>query len=207
MKNIFGQTRTIVVGVIVATVSGLIVNSFTKWWATLANWTNAAWETASKATVNALAYEIPIWAIAVAVVLAALTWYLSRKIGRVATAPHISSPSFLDYQKDTFDGVLCRWDYIRPPRGSSYQIQSIRCLCQHCDFIIGTPNQHAQQCPSCSRRAVKSDNTPYRTGFLSGEDITGYQQRENPLRFQDFIRLEIDRRIRTGHWNNSGLSG
>ena len=140
MKNIFGQTRTIVVGVIVATVSGLIVNSFTKWWATLANWTNAAWETASKATVNALAYEIPIWAIAVAVVLAALTWYLSRKIGRVATAPNISSPSFLDYQKDTFDGVLCRWDYIRPPRASSYQIQSIRCFCQHCDFIIGTPN-------------------------------------------------------------------
>ena len=136
-----------------------------------------------------------------------LTWYLSRKIGRVATAPNISSPSFLDYQQDTFDGVLCRWDYIRPPRASSYQIQSIRCLCQHCDFIIGTPNQHAQQCPSCSRRAVKSDNTPYRTGFLSGEDITGYQQRENPVRFQDFIRLEIDRRIRTGHWNNSGLSG
>ena len=149
--------------------------------------------------------QVPIWTVVVAVALVALTWYATQKIGgapKVST-PKASTPDFLAYDQDSFDGLFCRWDYSRTLDGPDYRIGHIVCYCQHCDFAIGTPNDHVQECPSCSRRAVKSENRPFRRGGYFGDAITGYQRRNNEMLFEDFIRREIERRIRTGEWQRS----
>lgn len=150
-------------------------------------------------TLSAIMFKIPMWFIIAALVFVALIWYAVRKI---KISPQISAPTFLSYRQDFFDRVLCRWEYLPRLGNPRYKIGEIQCYCQHCEFIIGTPNEHAQQCPSCSRRAVKSTNPPYvRYGSYTRE-ITGYQPRQNAMRFEDFIQLEIERRIRTGEWQS-----
>ena len=198
MKNILRQSWKIVVTVLGTAIGSLIVNSYTQWWGALANVTNAVWGAVSQATVNAITYRVPIWTVVVAVAFVALIWYVTRKIGG---APKVSAPSFLTYRQDFFDGVLCRWNYTQTFGRSSYQIGDIGCFCQHCDFDIGTPNDHVQQCPSCSRRAMKNDDPPIY--WNNWGPITGYQYRENQMMFEEFIRREIDRRIRTGEWQRS----
>ena len=204
-KNIFSQTGKIVATVLAGCISGLIVNFYTQWWGALANATNAIWEAVSQATVNAITYRGPIWIVVIATALVALAWYATRKIGgapKVST-PKASTPDFLAYHQDYFEGLFCRWDYSRTLDGPDYRIGHIVCYCQHCDFVIGTPNYHVQECPSCSRRAVKSENRPFhRDGYFGGA-ITGYQRRNNEMLFEDFIRREIERRIRTGEWQRS----
>ena len=205
MKNILRQSWKIVVAVLGTAIGSLIVNSYTQWWGALANATNAGWEAVSQATVSAITYRLPIWTVVVAVALVALTWYATQKIGgapKVST-PKASTPDFLAYDQDSFDGLFCRWDYSRTLDGPDYRIGQIVCYCQHCDFAIGTPNDHVQECPSCSRRAVKSENRPFRRGGYFGDAITGYQRRNNEMLFEDFIRREIERRIRTGEWQRS----
>ena len=191
-KNIFKQTWAILLALFVGTISGLIANSYTHLWGALANLTNAVWEAVSQATVSAITYRIPIWTVVIAVALISLTWYAK---GKNSGAPKVSTPNFLTYRQDYFDSVLCRWDYS----DTDHQIRNIRCFCQHCDFDIGRPNDHLQQCPSCSKRAVGSENRPYQAN-LSGQ-ITGYQQRDSSMPFEDFIGREIVRRVRTGEWN------
>ena len=203
-KIIFGQTWAIVVAVLATVTGGLIVNSFTKWWTALANITIASWAATSEGLARIITYKVPIWAVVAVVALVALTWYLGRKIGR---APQISTPNFLDYRQDVFDGVLCRWEYIQPSRGSPYRIENILCFCQYCDFVIGRPNQHEQKCHSCSRRAVKSDDPPFYNQILPWSEITGYKRRENATTFENFIVREIDRRIRTGEWSSPEKTG
>ena len=205
MKNILRQSWKIVVAVLGTAIGSLIVNSYTQWWGALANATNAGWEAVSQATVSAIMYRVPIWTVVVAVALVALTWYATQKIGGApkVNTPKVSTPKFLTYRQDFFDGVLCRWEYSQLYLGAKYQIGDIGCFCQHCDFDIGTPNDHVQECPSCSRRAVKSENCPFRRGGYLGDAITGYQRRNNEMLFEDFIRRERERRIRTGEWQRS----
>ena len=195
--RILKHTWTIVVAVIATLIGSLIVNSFTRWWTALANFTKGSWDAISEALVGALTYRAPIWAIIATVVLAALAWHMGRKI---RATPNIRIPSFLDYCEDTFDGVLCKWDYIQTRDGM--QVGTILCFCQHCDFIIGKPNRHMQQCSSCLKRAVRSSNHPFYTNDILRREISGYKRRENPIPFEGFIRLEIDRLIRTGEWSN-----
>ena len=202
MKNILRQSWKIVVAVLGTAVGSLIVNSYTQWWGALANETNAGWEAVSQATVSAITYRSPIWTVVVAVALVALTWYATQKI---VGAPKVSTPKFLTYRQDFFDGVLCRWEYSRPYLETKYQIGDIGCFCQHCDFAIGRPNDHVQQCPSCSGRATKNDDPPFY--WNSWGPITGYQYRETQMLFEDFIRREIDRRVRTGEWQRSSNAG
>ena len=200
-RTIFRQTWAIVVGVPTAVIASLIVNSLTEWWVAPANITNAGWVATSEGVTEAITYRVPIWAIAVGIVLVAMMWYLGRRIGR---APKISTPDFINYHQDTFDGVLCRWEYKLEFRGTRYEIENLLCYCQHCDFTIGTPNNHEQKCPSCSRRAVKGDNTPFYVNNFPGYGIAGYIQRENNMPFEGFIRLEIERRITRGEWFSPG---
>ena len=198
MKNIiFRQTWAILVAVLATVIGGLIINSFTKWWADLANITSAGWVATSEGLARTITYKVPIWAVVAGVVLVALAWYAAQIIRRATniTTPNTTS-NFLNYREDVFDGVLCRWDYIRTSSGS--QIGEIVCFCQHCDFVIGTPNRHEQRCSSCSRRAVKCGNTLFYTNNILQDVIAGYKWRENPMPFKSFISLEIDRRIRTG---------
>ena len=204
MKNILRQSWKIVVTVLGTAIGSLIVNSYTQWWGALANVTNAVWGAVSQATVNAITYRVPLWTVVVAVAFVALIWYVTRKMGG---APKDSAPSFLTYRQGFFDGVLCRWNYTQTFGRSSYQIGDIGCFCQHCEFAIGTPNDHVQECPLCSRRAVKSENRPFRRGGYLGDEITGYQRRNNEMRFEEFIRREIERRIRTGEWQRSSNAG
>ena len=203
-KNIFKHTWTIVAAVIAGTISTLIVNSYTRWWAALANATYAGWEAGSQATSSALTYRLPIWIAIVIVAFVTLIWYATRKIGRRPKANSSSSNDFLTYRQDFFDGVLCRWEYSRTYGSSKYQIGDIVCFCQHCEFAIGTPNVHSQQCSSCLRRAVRSDNPPFWS--YGGREITGYRLLEPEtgyeMTFEEFIRREIDRRIRTGEWQS-----
>ena len=201
-KNIFKQTWAILLALFVGTISGLIANSYTHLWGALANLTNAVWEAVSHATVSAITYRIPIWMLLIAVALIRLTWYAKTRYakGKNSGEPRINTPDFLTYRQDYFDGVLCRWNYSQR-YGGQYEIRDITCFCQHCDFAIGTPNDHPQQCPSCSRRAVRSENRPYQTDF--GGLITGYQRRDNSMLFEEFIRRELDRRLRTGAWQTS----
>ena len=198
-KNIFRQAWAVIAAVPAIVIGGLIVNSFTHWSGALAHTTNVVWEAASQATLGTLTYPLPIWVTTVIVAFVALTWYANRKIGKAPKASSPSPPNFLTYTEDFFDGVLCRWEYIRPFGVSSYQIGNILCFCQHCEFVIGTPNEHTPNCPSCSRRAVRSGNPPFRTCTWP-DIIAGYQYRENPMPFEDFIRREIERRARTGDW-------
>ena len=193
MERIFKHSRAIVVMILAGSISGLIANSYTHWWSPLAALTNAVWQTVALATVNAMTYRIPIWILLISVALIALTWYATRKSGR---ALKVNPPKFLTYRQDYFDGVLCRWDYSRESLKAPYSLNSysITCYCQHCDFNIGTPNDHLQQCPSCSRRAVRSERDPYRTPW--GAQITGYQSPNSMMPFQEFIQREIDRRLR-----------
>ena len=202
-KNIFSQTGKTVATVLAGCISGLIVNSYTQWWGALANVTNAVWETVSQATVNAITYRVPIWIVVIATTLVALTWYATRKISR---APKVSTPDFLTYSQDVFDGVLCRWNYSPSVGRSGYEIGHIACFCQHCDFAIGTPNNHVQECPSCSRRAVICEDPPHRSGdaFSRRREIQGYKTRNSEMLFEDFIREEIQRLVRTGEWQTSG---
>ena len=198
MKNILRQSWKIVVAVLGTAIGSLIVNSYIQWWGALANVTNAIWEPVSQATVSAITYRTPIWTVVVAVALVAVTWYATRKL---SGAPKASTPDFLAYHQDSFDGVFCRWDYSRTLDGPDYRIGNIVCYCQHCDFVIGTPNDHLQQCPSCSRPATKNDDPPSHCN--NWRPITGYQRRNNEILFEDFIRREIERRIRTGEWQRS----
>ena len=202
-KNIFKQTWAILLTLFVGTISGLIANSYTHRLGTLANLTNAVWEAVSQATVSAITYRIPIWTVVIAVALISLTWYAKTRYakGKNSGAPKVSTPNFLTYRQDYFDGVLCRWDYSKQYIGTQYEIRDITCFCQHCDFDIGRPNYHLQQCPSCSKRAVRSEKRPYQSD-LSGQ-ITGYQQRDSSMPFEEFIRREIVRRLRTGAWQTS----
>ena len=203
MKNILKQSWKIVVAVLGTAIGSLIVNSYTQWWGALANATNAGWEAVSQATVNAITYRVPIWIVVIATTLVALTWYATRKISR---ALKVSTPNSLTYCQDVFDGVICRWNYRRTPGRSAYQVRHIRCFCQHCDFAIGTPNNHEQECPSCSRRAVKCKDPPHRSGeeYDLVREIKGYQTRNSEILFENFIREEIERRVRTGEWQISG---
>ena len=205
-RTIFGQTWAIVIAVLATVIGGLIVNSFTKWWTVLANITNAAWVATSEATVGTFTYKVPIWAVVTTVALVLLTRYVAQRTGRTLkdSTPTDSTPNFLNYHEDIFDGVLCRWEYKQPFRGAPFRIENLLCYCQHCDFIIGTPNNHEQKCPSCSRRTVKGDNTPFYVNNFPGYGIAGYIQRENNMPFEGFIRLEIDRRIRRGEWFSPG---
>ena len=202
-KNIFSQTGKIVATVLAGCISGLIVNFYTQWWGALANATNAIWEAVSEATVNAITYRVPIWIVVIATALVAFAWYATRKIGG---APKVSNSNFLTYHQDFFDGVLCRWDYSPTSERRGHAIRHIGCFCQHCDFAIGTPNYHVQECPSCSRRAVKCENPPHRDGdvYGLGREIQGYKTRNSEMLFEDFIREEIQRRVRTGEWQRSG---
>ena len=201
-KSIFKQTWAIVAMVLAGTISGLLVISYAQWWGALVNVTNAVWQAVSQATVNAITYRVPIWIVVIATTLVALTWYATRKISR---APKVSTPNSLTYRQDVFDGVICRWDYMRTPGRSAYQIRHIRCFCQHCDFAIGTPNDHVQECPSCSKRTVKCEAPPFLSGdaLTYGRAIKGYQTRNSEMLFEDFIREEIQRRVRTDEWQRS----
>ena len=132
----------------------------------------------------------------------AVSWYAVRIIRRATniTAPNTTF-KFLNYREDVIDGVLCRWDYKQPYHRAQFRIENLLCYCRHCDFIIGRPNHHEQRCPSCSRRAVRSDNSPFYTNNILREEIAGYQRREDAMPFENFIRLEIDRRVRTEEWS------
>ena len=198
-KNIFRQTWAAIAAVPAIVIGGLIVNSFTHWWGALAHATNVVWDAVSQLALNVVTFRIPIWAIVAVVVLIALTWYAVRKI---SSEPRVSAPNYLAYRQDSFDGVLCRWNYhpTFDKPGYKHQIADIECFCQYCDFMIGTPNEHTPNCPSCSRRAVKSNDGPFFTSPYNGFPITGYRRRESPMSFEDFIRREIIRRVRTGEW-------
>ena len=203
-KNIFSQTGKIVATVLAGCISGLIVNFYTQWWGALANVTNAVWETVSQATVNAITYRVPIWIVVIATALVALTWYATR---RLRAATKVSNSNFLTYHQDFFDGVLCEWDYSPTIDRPSRRVRDIRCFCRYCAFAIGTPNNHEEECPSCSRRAVMFNNPPHRSGEDVGVGygglIKGYQARTSDMLFDDFIREEIERRIRTRDWQRS----
>ena len=198
-KNIFKQTWAIVAAILASIIGTLIVNSYTEWWETLANLTTTVWQVITETSVNAITYKTPIWTILIAMAIIALTWYLKTWYAnpKSDTAPESKTPNFLTYREDWFDGVRCRWDYSQT-YGGQYKIGDIICYCQHCDFIIGRPNEHLQDCPSCSQRAVRSNNRPYQMD-LSGL-ITGYQRRNSLMPFEEFIRREIDRRLRVGAW-------
>ena len=182
-RTIFRQTWAIVVGVATALIASLIVNSLTEWWTALANITNAGWVATSEVVAEAITYRIPIWVIVFGMVLVALMWYLGR---RISGASKTSTPDFFNYRQDTFEGVLCRWSYTLEFRGTGYEIENIQCFCQHCDFFIGTPNRHEQKCPSCSRRAVKSNNAPFNVGQLPWRNPQGTNGGENNMSFQKF---------------------
>ena len=208
-KIILGQTWAIVIAVLATVIGGLIVNSFTKWWTVLANITNSAWVATSEATVGIFTYKVPIWAVATIMALVLLTRYIAHRTGRTlkdSTTTH-SNPNFLNYHEDIFDGVLCRWEYKQPFRGEPHRIENLLCYCQHCEFIIGTPNHHEQRCSSCSRRPVKCGNTPFYSDNILRDEIAGYKRRENPMSFERFILLEIERRIRMEEWPRLGKPG
>ena len=199
---ILRHTWTIVVAVIATVIGTLIANSFTKWWTALANFTNGSWDTIAKALADALTYRAPIWTVVVTLALVVVVWRTSRKIKEVPSIRPTTNqaPNFRDYREDTFDGVLCKWDYVQS--GSGLEVGTIICFCQHCDFIIGKPNRHMQQCSSCLKRAVKCNNHPFHTNDNLRRHISGYKRRENQIPFERFIRLEIDRLIRTGEFSN-----
>ena len=198
MKKLFEHTWAIVLGIPTAVIAGLIVNSFTKWWTALATITNTGWSATFEAVAKAVTYRVPIWAVAIAIALAVLTRYVVRRINRTpeVNRPKSRASDFLKYREDIFDGVLCRWDYKQPYQGAPFQVENLLCYCQHCDFIIGTPNHHQQNCPSCSRRAVRSDTSPFYTDSILRDEIAGYRRREGEMSFHRFILLEMDRRIR-----------
>ena len=183
-------------------IGGLIINSYTKWSATLADITSAGWVAISEGLVRTFTYKVPIWAVLIIVALVAVSWYAVRIIRRATniTAPNTAF-KFLNYREDVIDGVLCRWDYKQPYHRTQFRIENLLCYCRHCDFIIGRPNHHEQKCPSCSRRAVRSDNSPFYTNNILREEIAGYKRREDAMPFENFIRLEIDRRVRTEGWS------
>ena len=185
--------------ILAGSISGLIANSYTHWWAPLANLTNTLWDAVAQGTVRAISYRIPMWALLIAVVLIALTWYAKTSSTKAKSSglPQSKTPDFRAYREDYFDGVRCRWDYTQRYDGQ-YEIGNILCFCQQCDFVIGKPNDHLQDCPSCSGRAVGSDRRPYQSGF-SGL-ITGYQRPGSSMPFEEFIRREIDRRLRKDAW-------
>ena len=198
MKNIFEHTWAIVLGIPTAVIAGLIVNSFTKWWTALATITNTGWAATSEAVAQAATYRAPLWAVAIAIALVILTRYVVRRINRTpeATGTQTRVTDFLTYRDDIFDGVICKWDYKQPHQGAPFRVENLLCYCQHCDFIIGTPNNHQQKCPSCSRRAVRSDVSPFFTNRVYPQEIAGYRRREDEMSFELFILLEMDRRIR-----------
>ena len=201
MTKILGHTWKFVAAIFASIAGGLILNSYTKWWSALANITNAGWTATSEGLANAITHKIPIWAVIITVTVAALAWYSLRKIGRTINTPTPNTVfNFFHYREDVFDGVLCKWDYEQTPSGTQIRIESLLCYCQHCDFIIGRPNHHHQRCPSCSRRAVRSDDPPFYTNNNFQEEIAGYKRREDTMPFQNFILLEIDRRIRRQEW-------
>ncbi len=63
------------------------------------------------------------------------------------------------------------------------------------------PKQARAECSSCGERAVRAENNPYYMHDFPMAEITGYKRRENPMPFEGFVYLEIDRRIRTDEWH------
>ena len=110
-------------------------------------------------------------------------WYTAQRTGRTlkdSTPTNSLTPNPLNYREDIFDGVLCRWEYKQPYRGAPHKIENLLCYCQHCDFIIGTPNHHEQRCSSCSRRPVKCGNTPFYSDNIFQNEISGVQEAPKP---------------------------
>ena len=131
-------------------IGGLIINSYTKWSATLADITNAGWVAISEGLVRTFTYKVPIGAVLIIVALVAVSWYAVRIIRRATniTAPNTAF-KFLNYREDVIDGVLCRWDYKQPYHRTQFR------LLRTCYVTVGIATS------SSGGRTITSKNAPH----------------------------------------------
>lgn len=85
-----------------------------------------------------LTYKIQIWIIGIIIFLSRIACFLFKKIHR-----RESKPAYINYAKDTFDGILYKWGYFY--KKGKYCIADIIFYCPSCNCRIIN-----SQCPICS---------------------------------------------------------
>ena len=76
-------------------------------------------------------------------------------ISKISEDSESSIPKWLNYKRDTFNGVQYRWEWVKNFEGK-YDIQNLSVHCINCDCLLIGP-----KCPNCQSKyfgKIKSEN-------------------------------------------------
>lgn len=125
-------------------------------------------------------FSIPFWIILVTVIIIFIVKRIIRYIPE-------SKPDFLNYTSDVIEGIKCEWSFNTYGGQLSFYGNTPVPVCNNCDgfLVLDSSDYYILQlkCEHCSYKKQISDFSE----------------------FQDKIKREIIRRIRTNTWENNSI--